>query len=73
MTVAQIVTGKNLYRRFRNLRDEDAKLVLQYIDDLEGHEPNAETIAAFKEAENLDNLTSYATPEEMFRDFGIKC
>ena len=72
MTATQIAARKNLYRRFRTLSDEDAAQVIRYIDSLENHEPNEETIAAFRESENLDNLPSYKTLEDMFEDFGIK-
>jgi hypothetical protein len=72
MTATQIAARKNLYRRFRALPEEAAAKVLCYIDSLESHEPNEETLAAFRESENLDNLPSYETLEEMFEDFGIK-
>ena len=72
MTSAQIALRKNLYRRFRALSDKDAEQVINYIDSLEMHEPNEETIAAFRESQNLDNLPSYKTLEDMFEDFGIK-
>lgn len=72
MTSTQIAIRKNLYRRFRALSDQDAEQVINYIDNLERHEPNEETIAAFRESQNLDNLPSYKTLEDMFEDFGIK-
>ena len=72
MTAMQIALRKNLYRRFRTLSDKDAEQVIRYIDSLESHEPNEETIAAFRESQNLDNLPSYKTLEDMFEDFGLK-
>lgn len=71
MTVAQVAERKSLYRRLRNLSDEDARRVLQYIDDLEGHEPNAETIAALREAEDLDALTACTDLQDMLRKCGV--
>jgi hypothetical protein len=57
--------------KLERLDDEGISLVLDFIDSLEENEPNAETIAAFKEAEHLENLKSYPNIEEMFREFGV--
>lgn len=34
-------------------------------------QPNAETIAAFEEAKNPENLRSYSSVDEMFEDLGL--
>ena len=73
MTVTQVAERKALYRRFRNLSDQDAARVLQLIDELEDPEPNEETLAALKEAENLDNLESYTSVQTLFDACGLKC
>lgn len=73
MTTTQIATTKNLYRRIRNLSADNVKQVIRYIDDLEGHEPNEETIAAMREAENLDNLTTCTDLQDMLKKCGIRC
>lgn len=72
MTVAQVAERKSLYRRLRNLSDEDARRVLQYIDDLEGHEPNAETIRAIEESMDPANLTECLDLQDMFEKCGVK-
>jgi hypothetical protein len=72
MSLTQIATGKALYRRFRNLSDSHARQVLEFIDDLEGHEPNEETVRAIEESMNPENLLGpYDSIEAMFEDFGI--
>ncbi len=54
MLTAQISTQRDLYRRIRKLSDADIELVSRYIDDIEEkHKPNAETIAAFREGEQM--------------------
>ena len=72
MTTTQIAVRESLCRRILDLSDEEIGLLEHYVSDLEGHEPNEETIAAFRESENLDNLKTYKTLEDMFEDFGIK-
>ena len=42
------------------------------IDSIDEHEPNEETIAAFREAENLDNLTNCVDLQDMLKQCGIK-
>lgn len=74
MTATQIATRKNLYRRIRNLSESDARLVNEYIDDLEGHEPNEETIAAIREVEEGRNLSrTYSDVHEMMKDLLCDC
>lgn len=73
MTVVQLTERKNLYRRFRSLSEEDARQVLQYIDDLEGHVPNAETIRAIEESLDPENLTECRDLKDMFEKCGVKC
>ena len=72
MTVAQISVKESLCRRILDLSDEEIGLVERYVSDLEAHEPNEETIAAFREAENLDNLTTCVDLQDMFKQCGIK-
>ena len=55
MTVAQTAERETLYHRILELPDEDFGLVKQYVDDLEAHEPNEETIAAIKESHDPAN------------------
>ena len=53
MTMTQIAKRKALYRRILELPDEGINLVSRYVKDLEGHEPNEETIAAILEGDEL--------------------
>ena len=69
MTNAQIAERKSFYRRLRNLSDGDFNQVIKFVDTLEEHEPNEETIAAFME--NVDSLPSYKSIEEMFESLDI--
>lgn len=71
MTTAQMAKKETLCRRILELPDEDVNLVTQYIKDLEKHEPNEETIAAFHEAENLDNLTTCMDLQDILRQCGL--
>jgi hypothetical protein len=73
MTTAQMTERETLYRKIVELPDEGVKMVIQYIDGLETHEPNEETIAAFKEAENLDNLTTCTDLMDMLEKCGVQC
>ena len=41
------------------------------IDDIDEHEPNAETLEAMREAERPERLKSFLSIEEMLEDFGI--
>ena len=72
MTTTQAAERESLCRRILELPDEDVKLVTQYIEDLGANEPNEETIAAFREAENLDNLTTCVDLQDMLKQCGIK-
>ncbi|MCL2060885.1 MAG: hypothetical protein FWH01_17810 [Oscillospiraceae bacterium] len=72
VTVTQTAVRESLCRRILDLTDEEIDLVEGYVSDLEAHEPNEETIAAFIESENLDRLPIYDNLENMFEDFGIK-
>ncbi|GHV32139.1 hypothetical protein FACS1894167_15040 [Synergistales bacterium] len=76
MTTAQMIDRKSLYHKVCGLSDGEAARVVALIDsfkryDIDEHEPSAETIAAFREAEHPENLKSYTSIEEMFRDFGV--
>jgi hypothetical protein len=56
------------------LPDDKVRIALDFIhrlDDIDEYEPNAETVAAMREAEHPEDLKSYAGIEEMFRDFGV--
>ena len=46
--------------------------IAHYLDELEAREPNEETIAAMREAENLDNLTTCVDLQDMLKQCGIK-
>jgi hypothetical protein len=56
MTVAQIAERESLYHRILTLPDADFGLVKEYIDDLEAHEPNEETITAILEGDELAKM-----------------
>ena len=71
MTVAQISVKESLCRRILDLSDEEIGLLERYVSDLEDCEPNEETIAAFREAENLDNLTTCVDLQDMLKQCGI--
>ena len=72
MTIAQTTERETLYLRILELPDEDFGLVKQYVDDLEAHEPNEETIKVLEDSEAGRNLLGpYDTLEDMFKDFGI--
>ena len=62
-------TREALYERVRRLSDRNVGLVLEYIDDLEEHEPNAETVAAMKDVVEIKNLSeAYDDVKEMMKD-----
>lgn len=62
-------TREALYERVRRLSDRNVGLVLEYIDDLEEHEPNAETVAAMKDVVERKNLSeAYDDVKEMMKD-----
>lgn len=62
-------TREALYERVRRLSDRNVGLVLEYIDDLEEHEPNAETVAAMKDVVKRKNLSeAYDDVKEMMKD-----
>jgi hypothetical protein len=56
MTTKQIADRKTLYRRFRSLSDSEAARVIEFIDDLEGDEPNEETARILRESEAGINM-----------------
>ena len=75
-TMTRYAVRKNLYRRIRSLSDIEAEQVLQYIDDLERHEPNEETIAAMEEANRLardPEAKKYADVKELFAELRAEC
>jgi hypothetical protein len=56
MAVAQLTVKEDLCRRILDLPIETAEHLSRYLDDLEGHEPNEETIAALRESSDMRNL-----------------
>jgi hypothetical protein len=56
MTTTQMAERETLYRKIIELPDEGVKMVIQYIDGLEAHEPNEETIAAILEGDELARI-----------------
>lgn len=72
MAQAQAVTRKDVYRRLRNLPDDRLPEVIAFIDSIEEHEPNEETIAALREADDLDSLTTCTDLDDMLAKCGIK-
>jgi hypothetical protein len=71
--VAQLTVKEDLCRRILDLPAEVAEQLSRYLDDLEAHEPNEETIAALREAENLENLTTCADLQDMLKKCGVRC
>jgi hypothetical protein len=72
MISEQIAAKKTLYRRFRNLSENDAKQVMRFIDDLEAYEPNEETIEVLEDIEARRNMVGpFNSLEAMLSDFGI--
>jgi hypothetical protein len=70
MSVAQIAERETLYRRILELPEEDFGLVKQYVDDLEAHEPNEETLDACRELREGRGI-KFASAEEMFTNMGF--
>ena len=56
MAVAQISVKESLCRRILDLSDEEIGLVERYVSDLEGPEPNEETVAAILEGDELAKI-----------------
>jgi hypothetical protein len=56
MTASQIASRENLCRRIHDLSDNDIAQVIEFVDSLEGHEPNEETIKAIEESLDPANL-----------------
>ncbi|GHV36223.1 hypothetical protein FACS1894187_10430 [Synergistales bacterium] len=50
---ATLERRETLYRRILELPDEGIKMVARYVEEIEEHEPNEETIAAMLEADEL--------------------
>ncbi|GHV40772.1 hypothetical protein FACS1894187_21970 [Synergistales bacterium] len=74
MTTATLDRREKLVRRVRELPDSTVDSVMEFIDEVEEHEPNAETIAVLEDIEaRRDMVGPFNTLEEMFRDFGVKC
>ncbi len=72
MTATQIAARKSLYKRLRNLSDYDARQVLDFIDTLEEHEPNEETIKAIEDSYKPENLIECDDIDDMFEKCGVK-
>ena len=51
MTSTQSDTRESLFRRILDLSEKEIGLVERYVNDLEGHEPNEETITAILEGD----------------------
>jgi hypothetical protein len=79
MTVAQIdqlAVKEDLYRRILDLPAETVERVSQYLDDLEPHEPNEETIAALREADEIcrdPNAKKYNNVQDLFAELRAEC
>jgi hypothetical protein len=71
VTVAQVTERELLCHRILAMPDESFGLVRQYVDGIEAHEPNEETIAALMEAENLENLTTCTDLQDMLTKCGV--
>ncbi|GHS85542.1 hypothetical protein AGMMS49957_01800 [Synergistales bacterium] len=53
MTTATLDRRETLIRRVRELPDEGIRMVARYVEEIEEHEPNEDTIAAMLEADEL--------------------
>jgi hypothetical protein len=51
MTVTQLTVKEDLCRRILDLPIDSATQVLEFVRDLEGHEPNEETAKILRESE----------------------
>lgn len=71
-TATRFTAKKDLWRRIRRLSDKETEEVLRFIDDIESYDPNEETIAAFKEGENPDNLEICTDLQDMLKKCGIR-
>lgn len=69
MTNAQMAICEDIYSRSQYLSEDNALKVLEFIDALEEHEPNEETIAAMEDAIEGRNLSKpYDDIDEMMKD-----
>jgi hypothetical protein len=69
MTVARLTVKENLCRRILDLPVETAEQLLRYLDGLEAHEPNEETVKVLEDSEAGRNLSKvYDNVEEMLSD-----
>jgi len=53
MMTTQTIERESLFQRILGLPEERVKLVAQYVENLEAHEPNEETRAAILEGDEL--------------------
>jgi hypothetical protein len=73
MPAPQTVTPQEeLLVRIDRLSPAELSRVAAFIDSLDD-EPNEETIAALREAEDLDSLTECADLQDMLVKCGVKC
>ncbi|MDR1874668.1 MAG: hypothetical protein LBQ90_06625 [Synergistaceae bacterium] len=69
MTVAQLTVKEDLCRRILDLPVDSAMRVLEFVNGLEEHEPNEETIEVLEDSEAGLNLSRvYDDVEEMLSD-----
>ena len=59
-------TKERIINKVENLSESDALMVLNFIDDIKGHVPNAETIKAIEESYDPANLIG---PFDNMKDF----
>jgi hypothetical protein len=72
MPTTQTTIREELFLRINHLPDSAIAQVAELVDSLEGDEPNEETIAALREAEDLDSLTECADLRDMLVKCGLK-
>ncbi|GHT01107.1 hypothetical protein AGMMS50276_28440 [Synergistales bacterium] len=78
MTTATL-ERERLSQIIQDLPDDKVMTVLDLIedlmavDDIDNYEPNAETIAALLESEDIEKLPTYDTVQDMFDALGVKC
>jgi hypothetical protein len=74
MPVAQLTVKEDLCRRILDLPIETVEWLSQCLDDYETREPNAETIAAMKEADRISRDPStkmYTNVKDLFAELSV--
>ena len=70
MMPTQTIEREAIYQKILRLSDSDAKQVSEFINSLEAHEPNEETLEACRELREGRGI-KFTSAEEMFADMGF--